>query len=185
MNIKEAQQEFRQVYLGGAVGQLVTGIIWLVSAALSTWVSDGVGMIALFVGGMFIFPLTQLLLRLIGKGGTISPNNPFPTYFLHSVIAMGATYPLIYAATLWNTDWFYPAFMLVTGAHYLSFIMFYGMRQFAVLAAALIGGGLALIILLPDVFATGGWLTGVVLLIFAAFLWTTVVPQLPQPKRPA
>lgn len=183
MTIKEAQQEFRWVYLGGAVGQFVTGIIWLISAALSTWVSDGMGMIALFVGGMFIFPLTQLLLRLIGKGGTISPHNPFPTYFLHSVIAMGATYPLVYAATLYNTDWFYPAFMLVTGAHYLSFIMFYGMRQFAVLAAALILGALALLTLLPDVFAAGGWLTGMVLLIFAAVLWTTVVPTLTQPAR--
>lgn len=181
MSLEEAQREFRQGFLGGAVGQFITGIIWLISAALSTWRGEGAGIVALFFGGMFIFPLTQLLLRFIGKGGTLSPGNPFPSYFLHSVMAMGATYPLVYGATLYNINWFYPAFMLVTGAHYLSFILFYGMRQFGVLAAALIIGGLALMMLLPDVFAAGGWLTGTAIFIFALFLWLTVVPRLSHP----
>lgn len=178
MNLKEAQREFRQVFLGGAVGQFITGIIWLISAALSTWRGEGSGIVALFMGGMFIFPLTQLLLRFIGQEETLSADNALQPYFLHTVIAMGATYPLVYAATLYNLNWFYPAFMLVTGAHYLSFILFYGMRQFGVLAAALIIGSLALVILLPDVFAAGGWLTGAVLLTFSLVLWTTVVPTL-------
>ena len=180
MTIKEAQREFRSVFLGGSVGQFVTGIIWLISAALSTWVGNVAGIITLFLGGMFIFPLTQLSLRLIRGSGTLSQNNPLSQYFLHSVIAMGATYPLIYATTLYNTNWFYPAFMLVTGAHYLSFIMFYGMWQFGVLAAILVGSGIALAMLLPDVFNAGGWLTGAVLITFAFTIWRTVVPKLSQ-----
>lgn len=93
MRIQEAQREFRSVYLGGAVGQFVTGAVWLLSAALSTWVGRGVGIVALFVGGVFIFPITQLALRLLGRNQTVSPQNPFNQYFLHGVIAMGATYP--------------------------------------------------------------------------------------------
>lgn len=181
MEIKEAQREFRAVFLGGAVGQFVTGIIWLLSAVFSTWVGQGAGIIALFVGGIFIFPLTQLALRGLGRSQTVSPENPFNQYFLHSVIAMGATYPLVYVATLYRTNWFYPAFMLVTGAHYLSFIMFYGMKQFGVLAGILIVGGIALAMLLPDVFSAGGWLTGGVLLGYALTIWRTVVPQIKQP----
>lgn len=181
MQIHEAQREFRSVYLGGAVGQFVTGLVWLLSAALSTWVGRGAGIIALFVGGAFIFPLTQLGLRLVGRTQDVSPDNPFSQYFLHSVIAMGATFPLVYAAMLYRTNWFYPAFMLVTGAHYMSFIMFYGMKQFGVLAGLLIAGGITLATLLPDAFSVGGWLTGAILLGFAAFIWRTAVPPLSRP----
>jgi len=37
MDIQDAQREMRFVYVGGFWGQLVTSVIWLVSAALGTW----------------------------------------------------------------------------------------------------------------------------------------------------
>jgi hypothetical protein len=67
MEIVEAQKEARSVFLGGSVGQAVSGIIWLVSAALGTFVSTRYGVIALALGGVFIFPLTQLTLKLLGR----------------------------------------------------------------------------------------------------------------------
>lgn len=181
MRIQEAQREFRTAYLGGAVGQFVTGIVWLLSAALSTWAGRGAGIIALFAGGAVIFPLTQLGLRLLGHDQTLSAENPFSNYFLHSVVAFGATFPLVYAATLYHTEWFYPAFMLATGAHYMAFILFYGMSQFGVLAGMLIAGGVVLAMFLPDAFSIGGWLTGAVLVVYALVIWRTVVPRLSQP----
>lgn len=181
MRIQEAQREFRSAFLGGSVGQFVTGIVWLLSAALSTWVGRGAGIIALFAGGAVIFPLTQLGLRLLGRDQTLSEDNPFSQYFLHSVVAFGATFPLVYAATLYRTEWFYPAFMLATGAHYMAFILFYGMNQFALLAGLLIAGGIVLAMLLPAAFSAGGWITGVLLLLYALVIWRTVVPQLSQP----
>jgi hypothetical protein len=45
MDIQDAQRESRSVYIGGFWGQLVSSIIWLVFAALGTWV----GGLALFV----------------------------------------------------------------------------------------------------------------------------------------
>lgn len=181
MKIEEAQREFRSVFMGGAVGQFVTGIIWLLSAALATWVGRGAGIIALFIGGALIFPLTQLGLRLLGRDGAVSPENPFNTYFLHSVIAFGATFVLVYAAMLFRTEWFYPAFMIATGAHYLAFIMFYGMNQFGILAGILIAAGILLAMFLPDNFAAGGWFTGLALIIYALVIWRTVAQQLTQP----
>jgi hypothetical protein len=181
MRIDEAQAEFRTVFLGGSVGQFVTGIIWLISAAAGTWGSQPAGILLLFLGGMFIYPLTQLFLRTLGRGGALNPDNPFGKYFLHSVIAMGASYPLVYAAILYNINWFYPAFMLITGAHYLSFILFYGMNQFGFLAAILIGGAIGLLMLLPDSFSAGGWLTGIILILFAIAVWRTVGSRLLQP----
>ena len=49
--------------------------------------------------------------------------------------------PLIFAATAYRQNWFYPAFMVALGSHYLPFIFLYGMWQFGVLAALLIGSG--------------------------------------------
>jgi hypothetical protein len=173
MTINEAQGEVRTAFLGGSVGQLVTGIIWLVSAALGTWAGQQQGILALFLGGMLIFPLTQLALRLLGRRGALRRENPLGQLPLQSVFAMCAMYPLIYVATLYDRNWFYPAFMLVVGAHYISFIHLYGMWQYGVLAGALLAGGLGLRLLLPASFAAGGWLTGVLLLAFALAIWRT------------
>jgi hypothetical protein len=59
VNINDAQRDVRTVFLGGFAGQLVSGLIWLVSAA--TWRSPKSAIIAVVGGGFFIFPLTQLL----------------------------------------------------------------------------------------------------------------------------
>ena len=179
MTLSDAQREVRSVFLGGSIGQLVTGAIWLISAALSTWAGERQGIIALFLGGMLIFPLTQLSLRLIGRPGTLGRDNPLSQYSLQSVFAMVAMYPLIYAAVLYNINWFYPAFMLVVGAHYLSFIFLYGMWQYGVLAAVLFGSGLTLAVILPNTFNLGGWIAGLVLVLFALTIWKTTAWKQP------
>src|SRR5260370_16542003 len=46
------------------VGQLVSSVIWLVSAALGTWVTPKASILAVVIGSFFIFALTQMLLRL-------------------------------------------------------------------------------------------------------------------------
>src|SRR5215470_9211900 len=61
MEICDAQRENRSVYIGGFWGQLVSSVIWLVAAALGTWVSPKASILAAVIGGFFIFPLTQLL----------------------------------------------------------------------------------------------------------------------------
>ncbi|MFW6068798.1 MAG: DUF7010 family protein, partial [Chloroflexota bacterium] len=97
---------------------------------------------------------------------------------LHSVIAFGATFVLVYAAMLFRTEWFYPAFMIAIGAHYLAFIMFYGMNQFGILAGILIAGGILFAMFLPDNFSAGGWFTGLLLVVYGLVIWRTVVPRL-------
>ncbi len=51
MTVEEAQREVRSVFMGGLVGQLVSGALWLLSAATGTWVSPGPGIAVLCVGG--------------------------------------------------------------------------------------------------------------------------------------
>src|SRR5712692_9113528 len=167
MTIRDAQREVRSVFLGGFPGQMVSATLWLLSAALSTWDSPRRGIELLVVGGMLIFPATQLLLRAMGRPASLSAENPLGQLAMQVAFTIPASLPLIGAATLHRLDWFSPAFMVVVGAHYLPFIFLYGMWQFAILATVLVGGGVAIGLARPDAFAIGGWLTGVVLLLFA------------------
>jgi len=77
------------------------------------------------------------------------------------------TLPVVGAAALYRLDWFYPAFMIVLGAHYLPFVFLYGMRMFAVLTALLVTAGVVLALYLPLGFSAGAWITAGLLLSFA------------------
>ena len=60
MVVADAQRDVRLTFMGGFPGQTVSGAIWLLSAALGTWASPRMAILVLVVGGVFIFPLTQL-----------------------------------------------------------------------------------------------------------------------------
>jgi hypothetical protein len=167
MNIETAQREVRTVFLGGFAGQLVSGILWIVSAALSTWVSRNIGMVFLFVGGMLIFPLTQLVLRLMGNRAELSKENPFNQLAMQIAFTVPINFLMVGAAALYKGDWFYPAAMIVVGAHYLPFIFLYGMWQFGILAGLMVGGGVLFGLYLPLGFSAGGWVTGLLLILAA------------------
>ena len=181
MRIEDAQREMRQVYLGGSLGQFVSGVIWLLSAALATWVSHASAMLALIVGGMFIFPLTLLLLTLLRRPTAVSRGNPLNALAMQVAFTVPLAIPLVLAAANAHAAWFYPGFMIVVGAHYLPFMTLYGLRQFAVLAAVLVGGGWLLPVLAPGAFALGGWIGGAVLLAAGAWLLATHIGEQPRP----
>ena len=75
--------------------------------------------------------------------------------------------PLIGAAALHRLNWFYPAFLIVVGAHYLPFAFLYGMRLYLVLGSLMIGAGLLLGLEAPAVFSLGGWIGAGLLFVFA------------------
>ncbi len=168
MNLGDAQREIRTAYLGGFAGQLVSGILWLASAALSTWAAPKYGMLGLFLGGMLIFPITQLALRLLRRSPRISPVNPLNQLAMQIAFTVPISFLLVGAATLAHLDWFYPAAMIAVGAHYLPFCFLYGMWQFGILSGLMVCGGVLFGQYLPVGFAAGGWVTGFLLLAAAA-----------------
>lgn len=148
-------------------------MIWLLSAALGLWVSQRYAILVLVLAGMFIFPLTQLALRLLGRPSGLPKGHPLNQLATQVAFIVPLSLPVIGAATLYNINWFYPAFMLVVGTHYMPFIFLYGMWEFTVLSVLLIGGAVAFGMLLPHTFTVGGWFTGLVLLLFALFVLIT------------
>lgn len=167
MRISEAQRELRSAFLGGFMGQLVSALLWGVAAGLGTWGSQSHSIGFLVIAGIFIFPLTQLGLRLIGRPGRVGPENGLYSLGAQVAFVLPLSLPVVGAATLYRPEWFFPSFMIVLGAHYVPFVFLYGMRMFSALAAVLWVAGLTLGLWVEAPFATGAWLTFATLLGFA------------------
>jgi hypothetical protein len=167
MTIEQAQRDMRVGLLGGFMGQLVSGLLWFASAALATWGTTQAAIVFIIVTGFFIFPLTKLGLRLMGHRSRVSPDNPLNGLGMQSAFVLPLSLVLVGAATLYRIEWFYPAFMIALGAHYLPFVTLYGMRLFYALAAILVAAGVALALYLPLPFSAGAWFTAAVLTCFA------------------
>ena len=167
MRIDEAQQELRRVYLGGLVGQSVCAVLWLASSAMSVWQSPKAGMLFQVLGGFGIYPATSLILRLLGRPAALSPGNPFRYLAIQIAFAMSLSMWLLVPVVLCRVDWFYPAVMIVVGAHFLPFATLYGMRSFLALAALLVVSGMVVAIRFSSHFSLGGWLGGAIFLAFA------------------
>jgi hypothetical protein len=169
--ISEAQAEVRNAYLGGFVGQLVSALIWFVSASVATFVDPKAGFWTLAIGGAAIFPLTLALLRILGNGVVLDSRNPLNQLGMQIAFTVLLVLPLAGVAALHNPGWFYPACMIIVGAHYLPFVFLYGMKTFAALAATLVGAGFAIGVVLPNQVVMGGWVGGLVLFAFAFALF--------------
>lgn len=167
MSLLDSQREMRSAFLGGFAGQLVSGVIWLIASLLSVLLKPTAGMAALFFGSMGIFPLTQLIVRLMGRPGKVNPENGLWKLGSQVAFTVPLNFLLVGAATLYRAEWFFPAAMIVVGSHYLPFITLYGMKLFGILAGLLVVCGAMLALYGPQIFSLGGWFAGVVLIVFA------------------
>lgn len=167
MDVQDAQLEGRSVFIGGFCGQLVTSVIWLVSAALGTWVTPKASILAVVIAGFFIFPLTQLMLRLSGRRASLSKANPFNRLGMQVALVLPFSMLLLVPVGLYNLNWFFPALMILVGAHYLPFATLYGMRMFLFLAGILMAEGLGVAHFFSQTFSLGAWMAGLTLFVFA------------------
>lgn len=165
--LSEAQAEVRTAYRHGSVGQAYSGIVWLVSAAVWSGGSRSVAIAVLMAGGFFIYPVTTSICRMLGSAGTIPSANPLRTAGVAIPLVGPLMIPLVAAAALFDIRWFYPAFMIAMGAHYLPFAVLYGMRQFLYLGTSMWVAGVLIGWVVPDVAALGAWSTGIALVLFS------------------
>src|SRR5271154_756407 len=158
MDIQDAQREVRSVYIGGFWGQLVSSVIWLASAALGTWVSPKASILTAIIAGFFIFPLTLMLLRLSRGRASLSKENTFNSLGMQVALVLPFSMLLLVPVGFYNLNWFFPALMVLLGAHYLPFATLYGMRMFLVLAGILMASGLVIAHYFSQTFSLGAWI---------------------------
>lgn len=167
MEITQAQDDVRETFLGGFAGQLVSAVLWGTSAAACTWHSFHLAEVVLVFGGVLIFPLTQLLLRSMGHAYALPKGHPMNALGIQVAFTLPLTLPVIIGIAALRPAWFYPAFMIVLGAHYLPFVFMYGMWQFAALCGALVASGVVIAMYVPKPVSLGAWLTAALLFGFA------------------
>ncbi len=168
--ITDAQADVRRTYRGGSVGQAVSAAVWATAGVVHLTASPAAGIAALFIGGTLIFPVTSLVLRLLGGPASLPAGHPMAA--LGAQVALTVPVGMLVAVVLGlqDADVFFPAATLVVGAHYLPFVHLYGDRLFAALAVALIASGCAIAVSANVHAPAGAWVTSAVLLAAAVAL---------------
>ena len=174
MQIDQAQRDVRLVYVGGFFGQLVSGVLWLTAAAVGTFSAPTAAIAILLLGGILIFPMTTVCLRLAGRPASLPAGHPMAGLATQIAFTVPLGLLVALAVTGYRLEWFFPAAMVIVGAHYLPFVFLYGMRHYAALAAILAFGGVGLALWGPESFSLGAWITGLVLVSFAFLLRASV-----------
>lgn len=143
--VAAAQRDMRLGYMGGAPGALVSGLVWIAAGCVATWISPQRAVWALFIGGIFIHPVSVMLGRLMGCPGRHTKGNPLGALGMATTFWMIMALPLAYGVSLLRIDLFFPAMLLVIGGRYLCFQTLYGNRLYWVLGGllGLAGYGLA------------------------------------------
>ena len=141
MNIVDAQADARRVYVNGAPGVAISGVVWIITGLAALGFDVQTAMITLFVGGMAINPLSDLASKLLLKRGKPDTGN--------QLIWLGLlTVPMIltgmfagYLLSNSNPVWFFALSLMAVGARYLAFKTLYGMHLNVVLGLDLLALG--------------------------------------------
>jgi len=171
MDVSQAQADVRRIYRAGFPGPLVSAVLWAAASAVFTWGSVAGGMATLFFGGMLIFPLNTLLLKILGGPVALSKGHPSAALAMQCAFTVPLGLVIAVALGSYEPVLFFPASLIIVGAHYLVFISLYGMRVYAVLAGALILLGLSALLVIPELGGISGWLGAAVFLLFTVVLY--------------
>lgn len=133
----DAQNEMRSAYNSGAIGMLTSAMAWYIAAAVAARLSEQKAVWALFIGGMLIHPVSVLFVKILGRTGKHSPNNPLGALAIASTFWLIFSLPLAYVVSLYRIDLFFPAMLLIIGGRYLTFASLFGLKIYWLCGLAL------------------------------------------------
>ncbi|MEN2741062.1 hypothetical protein ABCS02_25040 [Microbacterium sp. X-17] len=171
MDVRQAQAEVRDLYRGGFTGPLVAAFVWFAATAAYQWASPGAAMAVLFLGGILIFPLSTLLLKLMGGPAALPKGHPSISLAMQSAFTVPLGLLVAIALGTFDPTLFLPASLIIVGAHYLTFISLYGMRAYGALAGVLVALGAASLFWIPALRELSGCIGGAILLLSAIPLY--------------
>lgn len=174
--------ELRKTYLGAAPHTLMMGLVWLISGVLPLFFSKSLTILFFFFAAGAAFSAGEALNKALKTPKVISEENNLPKLFLFLGMTIPLAFPVVYMALQYNSNWFFPAFAIIVGGHYLPFIWAYKMPTFGILGGLLIAVGVGCAFWLPEHFSTAAYITGAVLLTFAALHFWLVRRELDTAK---
>ncbi len=99
-------RQIRVAYLGGFSFLAYEGVVWLASAASAGLLSVTTAMIVLVVGGT-LSPVGAPIIQKFLRRPVVGRDNPLLRLSVTSAFIIPLCYPVIAAATLANTNWFF------------------------------------------------------------------------------
>ena len=142
MNIEEAQLDFRRAYVGGAPGVLVSGFVWLTAAIVTEGHGVARGFMVLFIGGIFIHPVSTFLCRSLFRRSKEDAGNALAGAALEGTVAMIGGLIASWLFIPLRADYVFAVAAIAAGTRYALFRTIYGDRLFWVLAGLMSGLGL-------------------------------------------
>lgn len=133
----QAQKDMCRGYANGSIGIIVSGLMWLISAAVAYQYSAKQAVWTLLIGGMLIHPVSVLLYKMIGLSGKHTKGNPLGNLAMEGTIFMIMCLPLAFGLSLQYAEWFFQGMLLIIGGRYLTFSSIYGIRLYWILGAVL------------------------------------------------
>ncbi len=144
MNFIESQNDMRQAYLDGSTGVSSSGIVWCLAGVIGVYYSPVSSMLTLFLGGMFIFPLSILFSKLLGSTGKHSQDNVLNKLAFENLgILFGGLF-IAFVSSQYNSALFYPIMLIIIGARYLTFQTLYGLKIYWALGVMLMASGICI-----------------------------------------
>lgn len=180
MDVNQAQSDVRRVYRGGFSGPLVSALVWTAASIAYQWGSLEATMAVLFLGGTMIFPLSSLVLKLMGGPASLPHGHPSNSLAMQSAFTVPLGLLVAIALAVAEPSLFLPASLIIVGAHYLTFISLYGMWLYGALAGALVASGAAAIFAMPPLRPISGWIGAAILLIFTVPLYMSYRSEMKQ-----
>ena len=143
MQLNQYQADLRRAYVRGGPGAIVSGVIWLAAGLVARFSSITNGFYLLFFAGMFIFPISKLVLKVFFQREPESKLNP------GGLIVIETVFPMIgglFAAWLllpYKPEFVFSISAIAVGAHYFGFRTAYGDWTYWILGGALclVGAG--------------------------------------------
>ena len=136
-DIEQSQLEMSKNHTHGAIGALVSGVMWLLSGLTAYEYSPKQAVWVLLIGGAFIHPISTVLNKIMGTGGPQSKTNALGKLAMEGTVFMLMCIPLAYGLSMQRTEWFFQAMLMIIGGRYLTFHTLFGNRSFWLLGALL------------------------------------------------
>jgi hypothetical protein len=160
-------KELRRTYFGAAPHTLCVGSLWIISGVISNYASKEFTILFFFIACGINFPLGELLRKAIKIPNVLSKENNLPKLFSYLSFTIPLSMPIVFMACKYNINWFFPAFAVLVGAHYLPFIWAYKMPTFGILAALIISIGILCAMKFSESFPIAAYMTGSTMIFFA------------------
>ena len=169
MDFMQSQKDMNSSYVGGSTGAMASGLVWVMAGIVGITISTIASMYTLFIGGMFIFPISVIFSKLLSASGKHSSDNVLRHLAVETLPILFAGLLIAFYVAQFKIELFFPIMLLTIGARYFMFQTLYCLKEYWLLGALLMVAGVICSISNAP-FLVGAFAGGILEIVFALVL---------------